>query len=830
MVSPLLVRSWAIATARVVHALFFLIATTYALLTYHPFAYQQFIRPHLIAALSSFVTWHHLWYWLVLLVTALTLAPAPAARRAARLYLALAFLFGVVLTVRPILPRVENNWTGLVLAFGFLVPPIWLAAIDHLSTRSLAGSGYSSETRVLRSGVAAAALVWMFQTLAAPLRWNRLGELAVNWSALLFGAATSLVLHVALFTAVCLLVILLTRLVRAVGWPYSIEYAALGALGWSFVALVCHRLVFAPIAFEGPAALALAGAVSLTLLAVWSAVARRLVMARARPVTAAEAWLAPIPGASSPWPAVIAGTIALLAILNVALERAATFDWDFLVQNLIVVLLWLLVFALAHRAMPHGRTEAGWRGPLLLAASIAALGTLGRPAASVAELTIHASGGTFVPEFALDGFAALDPSYRLIRRGFATAQRDAAAFHAYLRENTAIEHVELAPVHVEFAEPLSATPGPKPHIFLFVIDSLRRDYLHAYNPSVTFTPSFDRLARESFVFERAFTRYGGTGLSVPALWAGGLLIHQQYVKPFGPMNALHRLLVAEGYEPMIGLDSIMSVLLADEPAVVELDRGVPTVRYDLCRTLDEVQEKLARRPAGSPSVFVYTLPQNLHISRVRSLEAPAGADYPGFFAPVAAEIERMDECFGRFLDRIQSTSVWENSVVILTSDHGDSLGEGRRWGHSYTMFPEVAGVPLIIRVPSWLGGELRAEVSAPSFTSDITPTLYGLLGHAPKDLGRAYGRPIIVPRAVALEPRSEPVLLASSYGAVYALVSDEGRTLYVADGVNETDYAYDLSNMNAPVRVGITDSRRQAARHFITSQIGELAAAYGLWR
>lgn len=843
MVSPLLVRSWTIALARVVHALFFLVAATYSLLTYHPFAYQQFIRPHLIGALSSFVTWHHVWYWLVLLATALTLepfsprqsgrtalamAPPRGARRAARLYLACAVLFGVALTVRPILPTVENNWKGLVFALGFLIPPLWLAVIDHLSAQSLIGAR-SSETLVLRSGVAAGLLVWMFQTLVAPLRWNRLDELSVTGGALVFGAATSLVLHVALFAAVCLLMIMLTRLVRAAGWPYSSEYAALGGLGWSVVALVCWRLVFVPIAFDGPAAIALTAAVSLTLLAVWSGVARRLVAARGRSVTAVEAWLAPIPGASSHW-GLVAGAIAVLALLNVALDRAATFDWDFLVQNLIVVILWLLVFAFVHRALPPGRIEAGWRGPLLLAASVAAVGTLGRPVASVAQAAIGASDGRLVPEFALDSFAALDPSYRLLRGAYAIPRPDAAAFHAYLRENTAIEHAALAPVHVDFAEHPGPAPGPKPHIFLFVIDSLRRDYLHAYNPSVTFTPSFDRLARESFVFDRAFTRYGGTGLSVPALWTGGLVIHQQYVRPFTPMNALHRLLVAEGYEPMISLDSIMSVLLADQTAVVELDRGVPTVQYDLCRTLDEVQGKLAGRLAGSPAVFVYTLPQNLHISRVRSREVPAGAAYPGFFPPVAAEVERMDGCLGRFLDRLQSMSLWENSVVVLTSDHGDSLGEGRRWGHSYTMFPEVAAVPLIIRLPSWLRDQVRADVSAPSFTSDITPTLYGLLGHAPKDLGRAYGRPIIVPRGVAQEPRSEPVLLASSYGAVYALVTDAGRRLYIADGVNERDYAYDLSNMNLPVRVGITDSQRRAARQFITAQIGELAAAYGLRR
>ena len=51
----------------------------------------------------------------------------------------------------------------------------------------------------------------------------------------------------------------------------------------------------------------------------------------------------------------------------------------------------------------------------------------------------------------------------------------------------------------------------RPHIFVFVIDSLRRDYVSPYNRQVSFTPALERFARESTVFERAFTRYGPPG-------------------------------------------------------------------------------------------------------------------------------------------------------------------------------------------------------------------------------------------------------------------------------------------------------------------------------
>ena len=80
-----------------------------------------------------------------------------------------------------------------------------------------------------------------------------------------------------------------------------------------------------------------------------------------------------------------------------------------------------------------------------------------------------------------------------------------------------------------------------------MVDSLRRDYLSPDNPRVTFTPAFDQFAREEFAFQRAFTRYGGTGLSMPAIWAGSMILHKEYVQPFQPMNALEKLITVNGY-------------------------------------------------------------------------------------------------------------------------------------------------------------------------------------------------------------------------------------------------------------------------------------------
>ena len=71
----------------------------------------------------------------------------------------------------------------------------------------------------------------------------------------------------------------------------------------------------------------------------------------------------------------------------------------------------------------------------------------------------------------------------------------------------------------------------------------------------------------------------------------------------------------------------------------------------------------------------------------------------GFYTPYAARLERVDACFGEFIAYLKDAGLYESSIVVLTSDHGDSLGDEGRWGHAYTVFPEVMRVPLIMHVP-----------------------------------------------------------------------------------------------------------------------------------
>lgn len=65
------------------------------------------------------------------------------------------------------------------------------------------------------------------------------------------------------------------------------------------------------------------------------------------------------------------------------------------------------------------------------------------------------------------------------------------------------------------------------------------------------------------------------------------------------------------------------------------------------------------------------------------------------------ELFYLDSCIGKFYNRLKETGALENTLLILTSDHGEMLGEqGGYLGHMYGLFPELLHIPLIIRWPS----------------------------------------------------------------------------------------------------------------------------------
>ena len=103
-------------------------------------------------------------------------------------------------------------------------------------------------------------------------------------------------------------------------------------------------------------------------------------------------------------------------------------------------------------------------------------------------------------------------------------------------------------------------------------------------------------------------------------------------------------------------------------------------------------------------------------------------------AHYCAEAELVDRWVGRVLQKIDDLGLWDNSIVVFTSDHGTSLGEHNRTGKTnindrddrrWPLYPEVAHVPFLIAAPGLAGGRTIDALLQPP---DILPTLLDLTG------------------------------------------------------------------------------------------------------
>jgi arylsulfatase A-like enzyme len=136
-------------------------------------------------------------------------------------------------------------------------------------------------------------------------------------------------------------------------------------------------------------------------------------------------------------------------------------------------------------------------------------------------------------------------------------------------------------------------------------------------------------------------------------------------------------------------------------------------------------------------------------------------------------------------------------VIVLTSDHGDSLGEDGRLGHAYSLYPEIVRVPLIVHLPKSMRGHWTSDVNRAVFTTDIAPTLYRLLGYDLVSPSPFFGEPLIV-EAGRRFPAPRDRMVASSYGSVYGAILDNGRQMYILDAMQLRESAFSMHVSEGP--------------------------------
>lgn len=289
----------------------------------------------------------------------------------------------------------------------------------------------------------------------------------------------------------------------------------------------------------------------------------------------------------------------------------------------------------------------------------------------------------------------------------------------------------------------SSAPGIR-HIVLISMDTTRADYLGCYGYQHNTTPNIDAVAAEAIRFEQVIAPTPLTLPSHSTMMTGtippyhGIHDNQNYTLADSNLT-LAEMLKAKGYTT----GGIISTYVLEH--TFGLDQGFDT--YD-----DEFDETIngyagAERRGGEVSEHaIRWLDENqdedfflfLHYYDPHSPYDPPDV-YRGLFGSKAStdeknkifklsyaeEIAYTDHCIGQVVEKLKSLDLYDSTLLIITGDHGEGLGEREEMGHGYYIYQESVHVPLIIKLP---GQQTAKTVSGVAGLVDITPTVCSLLG------------------------------------------------------------------------------------------------------
>lgn len=321
----------------------------------------------------------------------------------------------------------------------------------------------------------------------------------------------------------------------------------------------------------------------------------------------------------------------------------------------------------------------------------------------------------------------------------------------------------------------AALAGDRPSILVYMIDTLRAREIGAYGADVTQTPAMDAFAAESVLFENARTPSSWTRPAVASLLTGlppsvhGIETFHDVLSYCGSsLERLPELLRAQGYstgavvanpqvDPIFGFEPGFDTFEALYEA--RTDRSAPRVE-EMISTAPTVVERARRFIESAPSdrpffLFMLTIDphgpyappppyDSMYDARLvgRSMAGPGGFDElrqrmeagrssPELLAQYRGEVSYADAAFGDLIAWMRDRGILDDTLVVLTADHGEEFAEHGDKGHGKTLYEEVVGIPLILRHPgSFEQGRRRAENVD---LMDLGATLVAVAGARPPD-------------------------------------------------------------------------------------------------
>jgi len=305
-----------------------------------------------------------------------------------------------------------------------------------------------------------------------------------------------------------------------------------------------------------------------------------------------------------------------------------------------------------------------------------------------------------------------------------------------------------------------------PAVVLVSIDTLRPDHLGCYGYAKPTSPEIDRFRRQAVLLRCAIAQAPSTLAShasmltsLPPQHHGASVERLSALRP--GVVTLTELLRRAGFatasfngggqlDRSWGLDRGFSTYVSATDGSTA-DVGDDTLDQEVARALDWL-DHAGRRPfflflhtyevhhpyTPSPerlrqmeTGYTGSLPPHISIALLEKINSGQRRLAPGDLAHVEAaydaEIASADAAFGRLLQSLRSRGLYESTLVVLTSDHGEAFGERGKVGwHGDALFDEQIRIPMILKLPRarLAGATIESQVRA----IDLAPTVLSLLG------------------------------------------------------------------------------------------------------
>jgi len=278
--------------------------------------------------------------------------------------------------------------------------------------------------------------------------------------------------------------------------------------------------------------------------------------------------------------------------------------------------------------------------------------------------------------------------------------------------------------------PASAAANPSPNLVVITIDTLRADHLGCYGDQQIRTPNIDSLAADSVRFERAYTPVPVTLPAHTVLFTGTypLLsgIHDFSANKLSPAQpTLASVLKEQGYTT----GAVIGSAVLDSR--FGLNRGFDFYydHFDFNRLQESNLDEMERPGNVVADTALDWLAKNnqkkfflwMHLYDPHFPYRPP-APYSDQYKdrPYDGEIAFADSQVGRLIRFLKDKGLYQNTIIVLTGDHGESLGEHGEKTHGFFIYNATLHIPVILHLP---GQRLVNSVSELVSLADLMPTV-----------------------------------------------------------------------------------------------------------